>query len=188
MCPEKQLLSVYVDSELPSPWKEKLQAHLQECQECSQWIALQMSIKNSLSERNETMEAVKARVWKNVSRDINAIPQAADRQTAVKNWMRSMNVPLPVALAAALVLAMAAAWLGGPLLNAPEGDAAVAQLETGIQGVIPVSSMSGILQYLENQDTAAEIVIIRLPESRNFTSYGEPAIIRAADYSRRTSP
>jgi hypothetical protein len=53
-----------------------------------------------------------------------------------------------------------------------------------MQGIVPVSDMNGVLQYLGNQDTA-DIMIIRLPESRNFSSSGEPTIIKAADYSRR---
>jgi hypothetical protein len=36
-------------------------------------------------------------------------------------------------------------------------------------------------QYLGGDDSG-DIVIIRLPESRSFNSYGEPAIIRAAEY------
>lgn len=34
ICPDKDLYSVYVDGELPSPWKEKLEAHLNDCAEC----------------------------------------------------------------------------------------------------------------------------------------------------------
>jgi len=34
MCPEPQLISIYLDNELPSPWKEKLESHLAECSSC----------------------------------------------------------------------------------------------------------------------------------------------------------
>jgi hypothetical protein len=53
-----------------------------------------------------------------------------------------------------------------------------------LQGMVPVSDMNGIMQYLGQEDTA-DFVIIRLPESRNFVSSGEPTIVKAADYSRR---
>jgi hypothetical protein len=53
-----------------------------------------------------------------------------------------------------------------------------------VQGIVPVSDMNGVIQYLGGEDTA-DIVIIRLPESQRFMSSGEPAIIRAADYSGR---
>jgi len=44
--------------------------------------------------------------------------------------------------------------------------------------------MEEVLQQLAGGRDNGEVLIIRLPESRNFTSYGEPAIINAADYSR----
>jgi anti-sigma factor RsiW len=34
MCPDRQILSVYLDEELPSPWKEKMEAHVSSCAEC----------------------------------------------------------------------------------------------------------------------------------------------------------
>jgi anti-sigma factor RsiW len=34
MCPDPQLLSIYMDGELPSPWKEKMEAHLAKCSVC----------------------------------------------------------------------------------------------------------------------------------------------------------
>jgi len=34
MCPDPQVLSIYTDGELPSPWKEKLESHLTECSVC----------------------------------------------------------------------------------------------------------------------------------------------------------
>jgi hypothetical protein len=51
---------------------------------------------------------------------------------------------------------------------------------------IPVADMNGVIQYLGNDDTA-DIVIIRLPESKSFMSFGEPAIVKAADYSGRST-
>jgi len=184
MCPERQLLSVYVDSELPSPWKEKLQAHLAECTACSRWVARQIAVHTALQDRGEDVEAAKARVWKGLNQRIVSMPPRSSRTA----WIRNARVPLPAAIAVALVFAFLAAWLGGPLLNRPAHDTAISQLGQDIQGVIPVSDMSSVLQYLDSQNTDAEIVIIRLPESRNFTAYGEPALVRAADYSRRQDP
>lgn len=35
-CPDSDLFSAYVDGEIPSPWKEKLEAHIASCQECAE--------------------------------------------------------------------------------------------------------------------------------------------------------
>jgi hypothetical protein len=50
-------------------------------------------------------------------------------------------------------------------------------------GIVPTAGINEVLQYLGNRDPG-DILIIRLPESRSFTSPGEPAIIKAADYPR----
>jgi hypothetical protein len=88
-------------------------------------------------------------------------------------------VPLPLlCAAAALVLAFGVFFVRN--LRTPAGAVTVlTALE--MQTVVPATDPNGILQYLGNDDSG-DIVIIRLPESRSFTSYGEPAIIRAADY------
>jgi hypothetical protein len=42
--------------------------------------------------------------------------------------------------------------------------------------------MNGLLQLLGTD--GSDVLILKLPENRNFARSGEPAIIRAADYSR----
>jgi len=61
-----------------------------------------------------------------------------------------------------------------------------AETEFDAPDIIPASNMESVLQYLGSRDNG-EIIILRWPESRNFVNYGEPAIIRAADYSRQTT-
>jgi hypothetical protein len=91
-------------------------------------------------------------------------------------------VPLPLLLAAAaLVLAFGVFFVRSPRTAAP-GSTALSALD--MQTLVPVTDLNGIWQYLGNDDSG-DIVIIRLPESRSFNSYGEPAIIREADYSGR---
>jgi anti-sigma factor RsiW len=36
MCPDPQILSIYLDGELPSPWKEKMQSHFAKCPICKE--------------------------------------------------------------------------------------------------------------------------------------------------------
>jgi hypothetical protein len=78
-----------------------------------------------------------------------------------------------------------------PANTAPQDGALAAGFESAGLGIemqtIPVSDMSGVIQYLENDDSG-DIVIIRLPESKSFMSLGEPAIIKATDYAGRRIP
>jgi hypothetical protein len=56
--------------------------------------------------------------------------------------------------------------------------------EEEIPGIIPAATdLNGVLKYLGAD--GSDIIILRLPENRNFSRSGDPAIIRAADYSRR---
>jgi hypothetical protein len=62
----------------------------------------------------------------------------------------------------------------------------VGSIEGSLSETIPVTNMGEVLQYLGNHDDA-DVVILKLPESRNFHSAGEPTILKAADY-RRSAP
>ena len=186
MCPDRQLLSVYIDHELPSPWREKLEAHLSKCPSCASRTAQYREYSEALRDGPETdAEEARARVWKDLSKVLTpaqaTVPFARRRRNVV-------NLPVPAAVAAVLVVALAAAAIGGPLLASRGQEQNMARIGSDVPGIIPVSDMAGILQYLDSQDASADIVIIRLPETRNFISSGEPALVRAADYSRRIAP
>jgi anti-sigma factor RsiW len=184
MCPDHQLLSVYFDQELPSPWKEKLEAHLAECSECRNRLEWYRRIFPGPA-ASPAVEAAKERVWSKVIRPEGELPVRKYRE---KWWSRSVSIPFPAAAAAAaiLVFALAVFVVRRPDASLPPDTAVAAGMDLEVQGIVPVSDMNGVIQYLGGDDTA-DIVIIRLPENRRFMSSGEPAIIKAADYSRRNT-
>jgi anti-sigma factor RsiW len=200
MCPDRQLLSVYHDGELPSPWREKLEAHVSECSTCQERLSVynrvsqgllapqtqadEGALTGRLMVSNDRLEEAKSRVWKNLYRSINARTPAP----SVQVWRRPLTIPVPAAVAAVLVVAFLAALIGGPLTVQKQTDQAIARIGSQVQGVVPVSDMSGVLKYLQSQDNSADIVIIRLPENNKFVPSGEPSIIRAADYTRSNAP
>lgn len=193
MCPDRQLLSVYLDGELPSPWREKLESHLASCLECTMRLDLYRSVGgNSEAAASmpaadmpsaERIEAAKTRVWRNIVGLDNVARRPAER-----GWRRKLVLPLPAAVAAVLAVAAAAALVGGPVVAGISKDREVARIANDVQGAIPVSDMAGVLSYLEAQDASTNIVIIQLPESKSFTPSGEPSFVRAADYVRRSAP
>ncbi|MDR1948258.1 MAG: zf-HC2 domain-containing protein [Spirochaetaceae bacterium] len=207
MCPDRQILSVYLDRELPSPWKEKMENHLAGCPTCRARIEGYRQVSTRLASRNGEAglpgEAVRERVWRslNLAREEAAgsavglsrghEPQGPRHipDYAPGFWRRSVSIPLPAAAAAAaiLFLVLGFAFNNRPAETAQDSTVAVG-IEPGLQSIEPASDMAGILQYLGREDQG-DIVIIRLPESRSFSSAGEPTIMKAADYSRRvTSP
>lgn len=208
MCPDRQILSVYLDGELPSPWKQKMEAHLSECPQCRERLASYRLISRRLEPAAgpggtatdqaaadaAMVAAAQERVWlriagsANTERRITSFPARRDLSGL---WRRTVSLPLPAAaaltaVAAAFVIVLASAWLRQPPAVQPQNTSVAAGIDLDLQGMIPVSDMNGVLQYLGDTD-AGDIVILRLPESRNFRSSGEPTILKAADYQPSAS-
>jgi hypothetical protein len=100
-------------------------------------------------------------------------------------WRRSVSLPLPVAAVAAAAILALVVMLTNRLSGPVRQDPALADGSgLDIQGIIPVSDMKDILQYLANEGPD-DMVIIHLPDSRNFTASGEPVIVKEADYQAR---
>ncbi|GHV25797.1 hypothetical protein AGMMS4952_04510 [Spirochaetia bacterium] len=181
MCPDPQMLSLYYDGELPSPWREKLEAHLAACPSCRDRLEQFRLLSGTLVDGpSPGLPLLKEQVWQRISNP--AAPAwkiPAPKRSRV--WNRSIPVPLPVAIAAAamMILAFGIFFTRGGRTVSPV-DSALAAL--GMQTMSPDSDFNALLQYWGNDDSP-DIMIIRLPESRSFMSSGEPAIIRAADYS-----
>jgi len=204
MCPDPQLLSIYVDGELPSPWKEKLEAHLKGCPSCREksenfrqlheLFKKDTTIKRTYVERvvdepatertytEEEMQEAKKRIWNKIE---------GKKRIRSRVWHRRYSVPLPaIAAAAAVVILVTILWIRGETffhnnqIDSTEKVNFILAADEEMPGIIPAAAnINDVLQYLTSDGT--DIIILRLPESRSFSRAGEPAIIRAADYSGR---
>jgi len=204
MCPDPQLLSIYVDGELPSPWKEKLEAHLKGCSLCREKyenfrrlhelfkkdttvkrVYVERVLDEPAEERTYTEEEMKEaqeRVWNRIN---------GKQRPRASVWRRRLSVPLPAAAAAAVVIALVTGlWLRGEsLINSVLArqdplERFIISAEEEMPSIIPAADINGVIQYLSSD--GADIIILRLPESSNFSRTGEPEILRAADYQRNT--
>jgi predicted anti-sigma-YlaC factor YlaD len=183
MCPDRQLLSVYLDGELPSPWKEKMEGHLASCSRCRETLGAWRKLSAFLEETPDPGEA-RDRVWERLSA---SAAQTAGR-ARVAMWRR--NVPLPFTAALAAAAAVLAIVFTTILVKGPENIPSIVEsplaagIDMNVQGIVPVSDMNSVLRYLESTDNG-DIMIIRLPESRRFVNAGEPKIIKA-DYGSKS--
>jgi len=204
MCPDRHIISLYFDGELPSPWKEKMAAHLDSCPKCQAVLAGYRNLGESLEElRDETIEAAQDRVWKKITapeiatggaRREGAGKTASRRLGAVKRvWNRSITLPLPAAAAAAVLIIFVAffAFIGtrGGTQSMPQTPMAAMSIGFDDYAMIPIHDMNDVLRYLSIQDNM-DFMVVRLPENRRFSRSGEPTLINAVDYSRtrRTFP
>jgi hypothetical protein len=196
MCPDRQILSVYHDRELPSPWKEKLEVHLAGCPECRAVLAKIEKFSAAMKEEpvyrtGSSSEEAGKRVWDALARSGGALRPSIRRDflPRQKAWNRSVTIPLPAVAAAAVffMLAFTLVLVNRPSIPDKIPDTVIsAGMDLDVPGIVPVSNMNDVLQYLGQDNSGTDFMIIRLPESKHFMSAGEPAIIRAADYSRRT--
>lgn len=180
MCPDRQMLSLYVDDEIPSPWKEKLEAHLATCAACSRAVDEYRELSAVIGAvPADGLENARARVWKGLA--------ARTPVSSVRSpWSRRIVLPVPAAVAALLAVAVLAAG-GVGLASSSLGSEPVAVVPNPQNIAVPVSDIGSVLRYLDSQESSAEIVIIRLPEAASYESAGRPTLIRAADYNGRPS-
>jgi anti-sigma factor RsiW len=187
MCPKRQIISLYQDGELPSPWKEKMEAHLESCSECRAILSEYSRIGEQFRTiPKEVVLTAQERVWKKLTAPELVIPENQARQPGIKAWNRNVTLPLPVAAAAVLIIVASLAFVGVMGMTRPQAHDSIARMdsEPDFQESVPIRNMAEVLQYLSSQDTG-DFMVIRLPESRTFSRIGEPTLINAADYSRR---
>jgi len=206
MCPDPQIISIYVDGELPSPWKDKIEIHLKKCPSCREKYKnfkhlhelfkkdttvkrtyVERVVDEPLEERTYTEDELresKERVWSKIE---------AKKRIRSRGWHRRLSVPIPVAAAAAVAIALVTVLLirgetffqSGLAKKQPDPTEKVNVIlaaDEDVPGIIPAAGINGVLQYLSSE--GADIIILRLPESSNFSRTGEPAMIRAADFQQ----
>jgi anti-sigma factor RsiW len=183
MHPDRQILSVYLDGELPSPWKEEMESHLERCPECRAKLKQYRTLSATLAGGRRDFSAEKERVWLKLG-EAAAAARRSGNSVARSFWRQSVAVPLPAAIAAAALLVaaftLAVANYSARKAAPPAGTLATAGISLDVQEIVPVSDMNSFLQYLEDEDST-DFMIIRLPETRRFSRSGQPAIIRASD-------
>jgi anti-sigma factor RsiW len=108
-CPDSDLYSAYTDGEVPSPWKEKLEAHIASCPACQRragrYTALHAIISGSIAATPDIdLESSYARLCSRRSQIIATVGKRAN--VKIPEWIHfSVRMPLP-AFAAVLVAAI----------------------------------------------------------------------------------
>ena len=202
MCPDRQIISVYIDNELLSPWKEKMEAHLESCPKCRTELNKYKLLRETLGSIDHgTAETAQKRVWEklNTPELISGgnVKIAEWRFGRKRLWNRTVTLPLPAAAAALLIFAFSFAII---LMNNGSGTTepvtvVAEQLNPIVQEwsgtllgddhdmILPTLDMDDFLQFLINQNEG-DFVLVRLPETSRFSRTGQATLISASDYSR----
>lgn len=171
MCPERALLSPYVDSELDPRNARRVEAHVAGCDGCRRRLRAYQRVSHALLESHEPdVHAARDRVW----RRLDLVLQTARRQASF--WTQGVQVTAPVAVAAmvgiTLLITSVALWAR---INDTRSD--LAGIEAA--GVSRVTDAAAI----EPWPTRGEIVI-QLPDESQFLQLGTPAILREAELAQ----
>lgn len=165
MCPERALLSPYVDHEVEARAAQRIEAHVAQCRACRRRLRAYQRVSHALLESGEPDVAAAAdRVW----RRLDLARQAAWRQASF--WTRGVRVSAPAAVAAmvgvTLLITTVALWA-----RIGDSRSELANLAGGVDRAAGLA---------EARPAPAEIVI-RLPAESQFLQLGQPAILREAE-------
>lgn len=191
MCPDASLLSAWVDGEVPSPWRERIEEHLASCPACSARVAAYRGLAGSLAEgaRGGLDEAaavarVGARLGAALDRPLAPplpsrkleLPKGFPPRPAL--WSRSVSLPLPAAAAAALAIVFLAGIAASSLFRparAPVQTLAAAEIKPA---KTQPESMEALISYLRSQDAQVSLTI-QLPSGATFDGSGKPLVVKA---------
>ncbi|HUX12201.1 MAG TPA: hypothetical protein VMW87_04185 [Spirochaetia bacterium] len=189
MSPEREFISAFLDGEVPSPWKERLETTIAEDPECGRAYAEHLRIHRLLGELPEPdFATAQARVWQKLAaRSQEGSPEDQRRVVArpVPVWRRRVSIPVPMALVAAAVVVLMGAFTLIRFLNAAASQSAggtMAQSVDGLNITVNVKDVEQLLDILNGQNKIRDVKI-ELPEPHQFKLMGEPLLLRASDAS-----
>jgi anti-sigma factor RsiW len=187
MCPDRDLVSAYIDGEVPSPWRERLEEHIGSCPGCAALAAGYSALGEKLRAPESGEAAALARGRERLEALLSDIPEAIHEPRSARTaWRHSVSLPLPLAAAAALLVIL----LGGATtmlaLKPAKGPSiqAVASGELSPKQAQP-ASMDELLRYLEARDGQVTLTI-NLPSGTTFGSAGKPVIMRSTQVQNGT--
>ncbi len=178
MCPERELLSIYVDGELSKDAMEAVANHLKECPECTKTVARYRRVgehlrANPLSESD--VESVQKRI---------AIELERYRRTPHPFWHKRVWIGW-VAAAASFAFVLGGVFSYTILRSRSADTTSFLESQKSLNVTINVKNMKQLLDILNNQQGIREITI-QLPENPQFEFRSEPVFIRASEFNRST--
>lgn len=194
MCPDRDLVSAFVDGEVPSPWRERLEEHLDSCAKCASLAASYTALGERLRAElvaDDAASLARGRAKLDLLLSSQAEAEGSVFDVSGKSRRRSVSLPLPLAAAAALLAVLlggAAAMMAlrpsrGPAIQAvASGEIAPASSQARAQP----ASMDELLRYLDAQGGQVTLTI-KLPDETTFGSAGKPVIMRSGRVLRGTT-
>jgi anti-sigma factor RsiW len=181
MCPDRELLSAWIDGEVPSPWRESLDRHLDSCTACSAAVASIRGVQGILSADSSAIDEAARSAKDRVAARLSSM--APGRTPEIRPlWSRRYALPLPAIAAAAVLVATLSFAL---VASATRNNVLKMAVRRAVEAT-PVAAaglgMESLIDFIGKQNGAVNINIT-LPAEVFGSSFGEPLIIREADWN-----
>lgn len=174
MCPDRQILSAFVDDEVPSPWNEKVSKHLESCESCARIVREYRSVSDGLSAASDPdLTAARETGWARLA-------EASRHRRPEPLWKARFTVSLPVAAAAMLAFAVLSTLVVTARRENSVLRMAILTSSELSQPVSQTASMESVLKFLESQDSRISVTV-QLPPGAGVESYGKPVFMKAPD-------
>ncbi len=181
MCPDRQIISAYLDGEIEPPWDAAIAEHLASCRACETLHARMAETRRILKDEpladwHAPMERVRHALR----------AQVPPRRREATVWERRVSVPLPLAALAAALVLFFGVTLAVTQLRPHIGLVRITKAPAGgteIQISAPISELETLLKSVGAEDTAREDVIL-LPKNVRLLPVGEPRMGKAAEFPK----
>lgn len=183
MCPDEALLSAFVDEEVPSPWKERMDIHIAGCEHCSVKIDALRSLRRSLLACDDeaslnALSQAKLRIAASI--DFGMTKRVSGQGFAGqlgRFWTRRVPMPIPMLAAAAAVLVFLVGMSFSVFSSLTRSSGAMASASRLISP--QPASFEMLTQSLRQY--SAQPIMIEMPQESLFSQLGNPIIVSSQD-------
>lgn len=183
MCPDESLLSAFVDEEIPSPWKERMESHVAGCEYCTRKTDALRSLKRSLLSCDDeaalrALSEAKLRIAASIDfgKPGRVLGEGFAGQLG-RLWARRVPMPIPLLAAAAAVLVFLVGMSFSVFSSLSRSSGAMASASRLISP--QPASFEMLTQSLRQY--SAQPIMIEMPQESLFSQLGNPVIVSSQD-------
>jgi anti-sigma factor RsiW len=181
MCPDNEHLSLYIDDEIPSPWKERMESHLRTCRRCSERVTALRSLSSTLrlatsgkelAKLEEAKVRIAARLYSEASYSSPTLKEKlSDRFIGM--WSRKISMPMPFLAAGILMIVFLAGITMGIITPFTTAARYMATASKTLQA--NQASYENMVQYIKQ--TTLQPIMIEMPNESVLNRFGTPVLV-----------
>jgi hypothetical protein len=181
MCPDDPLLSAFVDDEVPSPWKERMETHIAGCSRCSEKAHALRSLKRILVAaetdfETEALAVARARIAASIDFSMARGHTKAGLTYYIRSlWSRRIPLPMPFFAVGLLALVFLVGMSLGLIAPFTSTARTIASKIISPQS----TTLEMMAQYMKQ--SSVQPVMIEMPQESVFNQLGNPVIVFSSE-------